>query len=143
MNPTLRPAALAALVAAGAFAGCRTSVNTVDPANPTGAPSPEAMSHMVTDSSLADAVVPVFYNKGKTESDFTIVQLQVQNRSRSVARVNYRVEWFDTNGIAITSPAPITKPLVIEAGATETIKAVALTPKAVDARIRFQESKNN
>ncbi len=143
MKTQLRFAALAALVAAGALAGCRTSVNTVDPANPVGQPNPEAMRHMVTDPSLSDSVVPVFYNKGQTEAGFAIVQLQVQNQSRSVARVNYRVEWFDTNGIAITSPAPMTRSLVIESGATETVKAVAPTPKAVDARIRFQESKND
>lgn len=143
MKNQFRIAALAALVAAGALAGCRSSVNTVDPANPKGTPSPEAMNHTITDSSLGDAVVPVFYNKGQTDAGDTIVQLQVQNQTRSVARVNYRVEWLDTNGISITSPAPITKPLAIEPGAIETIKAIAPNAKAVDARIRFQESKNN
>lgn len=142
MNTSLRIAALAALVAAGTLAGCRTSVNTVDPANPAGRPDPEAMKHAITDPSLSDEIVPVFYNKGKTGAGFTIVQLQVQNQTRSVARVNYRVEWFDTNGIIVSS-GTIAKPLVVEAGAIETIKEVAPTPTAVDARIRFQESPNN
>lgn len=142
MNKTHRLAAFAALAAAGTFAGCRSSVNTVDPANPKGTPSPEALSHTITDSSLSDAVVPVFYNKGKTPAGFTIVQLQVQNQTRSVARVNYRVEWFGTDGISLTN-SPISKALVIESGRTETITVTGPTENAVDARISFQESKNN
>ena len=142
MKPSLRLAAFAALVTAGALAGCRTSVNTVDPANPTGKPSPEAMAHAITDPSLSDAVVPVFYNKGKSPAGFTIVQLQVQNQTRDVARVHYRVEWFDTNGISLTS-SPQAIPLAIEAGATKTITVNAPTETAEDARLSFQESNNN
>lgn len=142
MNTKLRIAALAALVAAGALAGCRTSVNTVDPANPTGKPDPEAMKHAITDPSLSDAVVPVFYNKGKTPGGFTVVQLQVQNQTRDVARVNYKVEWFDTNGLLSGATAQVT-PLVIEAGQIKTIQATAPADNFVDARIAFQESKNN
>lgn len=142
MNTKLRIAALAALVAAGALAGCRTSVNTVDPANPAAKPDAEAMKHVMTDPSLSDAVVPVFYNKGKTPAGFTVVQIQVQNRTRDVARVNYKVEWFDTNGI-LSDAASQVSPLVIEAGAIKTVKATAPAENFVDARISFQESKNN
>ena len=142
MKNQFRIAALAALVAAGALAGCRSSVNTVDPANPKGTPSPEAMNHTITDSSLGDAVVPIFYSKGKTPAGFTIMQLRVQNQTRSVARVNYRVEWFETNGISVTN-TPISKPLAIEPGAVQTVAVTAPTENAVDATVSFQESKNN
>ena len=142
MNRSLRLAALAALVAAGALAGCRTSTNTVDPAAPKGTPSPEAMKHTITDPSLSDEIVPVFYNKGKNPAGFTMVQLQVQNQTRSVARVNYRVEWFDTNGMLSGAPTQL-MPLVIEAGRIKTIQATAPSPDYVDARISFLESTNN
>jgi uncharacterized protein YcfL len=100
------------------------------------------MAHTITDPSLSDSVVPVFYNKGRTGAGFTIVQLAVQNQTRTVTRVNYRVEWKDENGMLISS-GNISKPLVIEAGARVTIKEVAPTPNAVDASISFQESQNN
>lgn len=142
MKTQLRLAALAALVAAGALAGCRTSTNTVDPAAPKGTPSPEAMKHTITDPSLSDEIVPVFYNKGKTPAGFTVVQLQVQNQTRDVTRVNYKVEWFDTNGMLSGAASQVT-PLVIEAGAIKTIQATAPAENFVDARISFQESPNN
>lgn len=142
MNRSLRLAALAAIVAAGALAGCRTSTNTVDPAAPKGTPSPEAMKHTITDPSLSDEIVPVFYSKGKNPAGFTMVQLQVQNQTRSVTRVNYRVEWFDTNGMLSGAASQVT-PLVIEAGAIKTIQVTAPAENYVDARISFQESTNN
>jgi len=142
MKHRTRLAALAAVVVAGAFAGCRTSTNTVDPAAPVGTPSPEAMKHTITDPSLSDEIVPVFYSKGRNDAGFTVVQLQVQNQTRSVARVNYRVQWFDTNGLLVTT-TPVSTALAIEAGSVETIRVDAPTANAVDAKIRFIESVNN
>lgn len=143
MNRHIRSAALAALVASGVLAGCRTSTNTVDSATPRGTPSPEAMKHTVTDPSLSEEIVPVFYNRGKTAAGYVMVQLQVQNQTRTETRVSYRVEWFDTNGMIITTPEPVSKPLVIPAGKIESIQEIAPSGAAVDARITFLESKNN
>lgn len=132
-----------AAFAAVALAGCRTSVNSVDPANPAGKPNAEALAHTITDNSLNDACTPVFYNKGKTDAGFTLVQLQVQNKTRSVARMSYTVDWFDTNGMIVTSTAGKQwKPLALEAGKVETLLAVAPQPGAVDAKFHFIESNN-
>ena len=142
-TPIRLAAVLAVIAAAGAFAGCRNSTNTVDSATPRGTPSPEAMNHTITDPSLSDAVVPVFYNRGKTPGGIVVVQLQVQNQTRTDTRVNYVVEWKDANGMMITTPEPVWKPLVIPPGKIQTIQEVAPSSAAVDASISFRESKNN
>jgi len=143
MKTQLRLASLAVLAAAASLAGCRTAVNAVDPANPSGKPDPLAMSHTVTDNSLSDACVPVFYSKGKTPAGFLVVQLQVQNQTRSMARLNYNVEWFDTNGLLITASAGGQwKPLTLEAGKTETLRQTAPQADAADAKFHFMESKH-
>lgn len=142
MKNHLRLAAIAALAAAS-FAGCRTSVNSIDPANPEGKPTPVSLSNTTTDESLAGAIVPVFYNKGQTPAGFLAVQLQVQNQTRTMARVSYSVEWFDTNGMLITSAAGKQwRALTVEAGKVETIQAIAPQANAADAKFHFIESKN-
>lgn len=140
MKTHLSVAAFAAFSAA-LLSGCGSSgVNAVDPANPEGKPNAEALSHIVTDNAVANAVVPTFYNKGKTPTGFTLVQLQVQNRSGSAARLVYNVEWFDTQGMLCTSTAGKQwLPLSIPSGKIETIQVTAPTPNAVDAKFHFME----
>ncbi len=138
MKTHLSLAAFAAFSAA-LLAGCGSSgVNAATSATPEGKPNPEALSHVITDNDVADAVVPIFYNKGKTDTGFTMAQLQVQNRSGSAARLVYSVEWFDTKGMLCTSTAGKQwKPLSIPAGKEETLQVVSPVPNGVDAKFHF------
>lgn len=133
------------LLAAGTFSACsQTTANTVESATPRAQISPEQMRKVTTDSSLGRAVVPVMLSTGKADDGSTFkVQIQVQNQTRSTAYVNYRVDWFDAQGMALPGYNPPMKPLAIEGGEIKSIAAVAPTPKAVDFRFTFLERKGD
>lgn len=141
MKTHLSLAAFAAFTAA-LLSGCGSSgVNSATSATPEGKPNPEALAHVITDNAVADSVVPIFYNKAKSPTGFTMAQLQVQNRSGSAARLVYNVEWFDTNGMLCTSTAGKQwKPLSIPSGKIETLQEIAPVPNGVDAKFQFMEA---
>ena len=53
---------------------------------------------------------------------------------------NYRIEWFDMNGMAINTPTSVWIPRQIEGKESLTITAVAPTPTARDFRVKFMEN---
>ena len=133
------------LAATGIFSACaQTTANTVESAEPRAQISPEQMRKVTTDSSLGRAVVPVMLSTGKADDGLSFkVQLQVQNQSRKTAYVNYRVDWFDAQGMALPGYNPPMQPLAIEGGEIKSIATVAPTPKAVDYRFTFLERKGD
>ncbi|MCB1125400.1 MAG: hypothetical protein KDM81_02815, partial [Verrucomicrobiae bacterium] len=93
------------LLAVVAGAGCRsTQMNTVDPAQPANQREMISDKRVLKDQSLNKAVNIVGLNVGTGPEGFLKVQVEVENRTRSLKSFTYTVEWFDENGILIELP---------------------------------------
>lgn len=129
---------------AAAFSACRTTVNTVQSANPRARITPEQMKHIKTDSSLEDAATPVSLITGKAADGESLkVQLEVQNTTRTTAYLNYRVDWKDAQGLALSGYTATTHQLAIEGGEIKAIAVTAPSPRAVDFQFTFIERKGD
>lgn len=134
---------LAAVILAGLVGtGCQTTVNTVQPAQPSAEVRELVTKKIITDPSLNRRVrvVNVIASTGPT--GFLTVQVDVQNVSQAAQRYTYRVEWFDENGILITLPSAGAIPRIIEGGEVQSIVVTAPTQQAKDFRIKLQEPTN-
>src|ERR1039458_4702126 len=87
------------LLAGGALAlsGC-TTVNSVENADKQGQRQMVTDQRAITDASLDRKVSIVGVNQSMTPDGLLKVQVELQNRTRSLQRFNYRFEWFDANG---------------------------------------------
>ena len=137
MKPPLSTLLLLAFVAG---AGCKsTQVNTVEPAQPAAQREMISDQRVLKDQSLNKAVNIVGVNSAIGDGGFLKIQVEVENRSRSLKSFTYTVEWFDENGILIDLPTAHARPRSLEGGEIAAITATAPTPRARDFRIKFLE----
>lgn len=136
--PSLHPST----IVAGIFGACLltscTTVNTVERAEPVGQRQMVNDKRILTDASLSRGVRIVGVNE--TPGEFLKVQIELQNTTRSLKTFSYRFEWFDANGIQISTPTSTAIPRQIEGKENLFISAVAPTPTAKDFRVKLIES---
>ena len=140
MTQTIAGAALLASVLL--TAGCKTTVNTVESAQPTAKKEMVADKRVITDSSLASKVYVVGVNEAKTPGGLIQIQLEVVNQTSSRQRFTYHVQWFDAAGMQLSSTTAAILPCVIEGKETRYLSAVAPHPACKDFRVQFLESSN-
>lgn len=128
-----------ALLGAATISSC-ASVNTVERETPIGTRHVITDKRVITDESLGNKVSIVGVNDATTPGGFLQIQIEVLNESRSMQDFNYRIEWFDMNGMALNTPSSVWIPRQIEGKETLTITAVAPTPTAKDFRVKFLEN---
>lgn len=137
---TLSAAILAAFIAC---AGCSTNqngVNTVEPSNPAYASRTIPDKRVVRDSETARAVTVLRVVEGASDTGLARVGVEVQNRSSFMFRFNYRFDWFDAQGLPVSSPASTMVSQSLEAGQPFTLTSIAPTPAAKDFRLSIQKS---
>jgi uncharacterized protein YcfL len=130
---------VATAVLAFALAGC-ASVNTVEPANSAATPNYVNDKRVITSSSLNDIAYVKSVNQSIVSGNMLRVQANIQNMTAGVKNFSYQFQWFDNQGMAITSPAPIWHSVSIEGGQTIPVTETAPTPKAVDWRLSLLPS---
>ncbi len=133
-------ASLALLIAA---AGCSTNqnaINTVEPSNPAYVSRSIPDKRVVSDYATAHAVHVLKVVEGASDTGLARVGVEVQNRSLSVFRFNYRFDWFDAQGLPVSSPASTMISQTLEAGQPFTLTSIAPTPGAKDFRLSIQKS---
>lgn len=121
------------------FPSCST-VNTVERETPTGTRQPITDKRIITDSTLNRKVSIVGLNEGITNGGFLQIQIEVLNLRNSMQEFSYNIEWFDMNGMLISSPSIVWISKQIEGRETLTLTAVAPTTTAKDFRIKFIEN---
>jgi uncharacterized protein YcfL len=128
---------------AGVFliSGC-TTVNSVENAQPVAQKKMISDKRIITDSSLNRHVNIVGINTSEGDSGFMKIQVEVANQSSSPHSFTYRVEWFDENGMLISTPTTSAIPRSIEGKESIFITATAPTARAKDFRIKFLEPTN-
>lgn len=121
------------------FPSCST-VNTVERETPAGTRQMIADKRVITDSTLNKKVSIVGLNEGMTKGGFLQIQIEVLNLKNSMQEFSYNVEWFDMNGMLMSSPSIVWIPKQIEGRETLTITAVAPATTAKDFRIKLVEN---
>lgn len=125
-----------------AVSGCRTSVNTLEPAQPTAQRVMLPDKRVITDTSLNRAMRILGVNSITTPAGFLKIQIEVQNLTSSLKSCTYRIEWFDEHAMIINSATTTALPLALEGRETKSVTATAPTSTAKDFRIKFLEPVN-
>ena len=117
---------------------CASTVNTVERAAPVGQRQMVSDKRIITDAGLNRAVRIVGVNEAPGE--FIKVQVELLNTTSSLKSFNYRFEWFDANGVQLSSPTSTYITRQIEGKESIFISAVAPTPSAKDFRLKLIDS---
>lgn len=120
------------------LAGC-TSVNTYERAESQATPNYIADKRVITDGTLAGIVRVVSINQATVSGNLLKIQATVENLKSSTRSVGYKFEWIAQDGMAIDSPNETWKTLMLQGRETTTISTVAVSPRAVDFKLKFRE----
>ena len=122
--------------AAVVIAGC-SSVNTVEPAAPSGVKQMVADKRVITDDGLDDIAYVAGVNQARTPIGLLKIQVELVNRTEAMRNVNYCFEWFDKDGMLINTPSPIWLTTSIDAGEGKYLSAVAPSMQASDFKLKL------
>ena len=120
------------------FGGCQ-NVNTYENAESKATPTYVSDKRVITDNTLAGTVRVVSINQATVSGNLLKIQATIENLRSSQRTVNYKFEWFDQDGMAVNSPNETWKSLPLQGRETTTISTVAISPKAVDFKLKFRE----
>ena len=135
---SLRGPAAIALMALGLLAGC-SNVNTYERAESLATPNYVADKRVITDNTLAGTFRVVSINQATVSGNLLKVQATVENLKSKLRTLNYKFEWIDEDGMAVGSPNEGWKTIQLQGRETTTISTVAVSPRAVDFRLKFRE----
>lgn len=126
------------VLAAALFAGCGTPLNTTERAQPTATPAIVEDKRIVTDSKLDFRARIMGVSEGLTPGQSLKVQVELYNNSRHRRRVQYHFEWFDQNGMEVSSPATRGYiPVQLEGKESKFVSGVAPNPSCRDFRLKL------
>jgi uncharacterized protein YcfL len=123
-----------------AVCGCSNSMNSVENAQKSGQRQMVPDQRAVTDKGLASKVSIVGVNSAMTPGGFLKVQIELLNTARSLQRFSYHFEWFDANGMQLSTLTSAEIPDEIQGGEDKFISSVAPTPACRDFRVKFIEN---
>lgn len=86
-----------------ATTACRTAVNTVENADTEGVSNIIEDKRVITDSTLERRVNVTAINERKAPNGFKQIQIQLTNRRNTIQTIFYNVEWFDMDGMKVTT----------------------------------------
>jgi uncharacterized protein YcfL len=121
------------------LSGC-TTVNSVENADKEGQRNMVSDTRAVTDASLNRKVNIVGVNTSMTPGGLLKVQVELQNRTRSLQRFLYHFEWFDANGVQVNNVLSASVPDQIEGQENKFIFGIAPNPDCKDFRVKFIEA---
>jgi len=120
--------------------GCTTTVNTAERQQPIGERQMVADKRVITDESLNRRVNIVGINQDVV-GGLLRVQVEVQNKSDSPHSFRYHFEWFDANGMLVSSPASWIDRQILGRD-TLMLMGIAPTEGAKDFKIKLMTKPN-
>ena len=120
-----------------ALAGCRTSVNTTENYYKEGRMNIVEDSRIVTDPSMAGRVAVTLLNERTAENGFKQVQIRFTNFRNTRQQVSYQLEWFDLDGMRVSTATGGWRDLPIEAREDRFLDFVAPNDRAKDFIIKL------
>jgi uncharacterized protein YcfL len=125
--------------AALALTGCHTTVNTVENADKAGQRDMATDQRVITDGGLNKKVNIIGVNTAMTPGGLLKVQVEVQNRTKSLQKFLYKFEWFDANGMQVNNVLSANIPEQIEGKESKMLFSIAPNPNCRDFRVKFIE----
>lgn len=125
-----------AAILATLLCACDT-VNMVEPANPASQKQMVNDKRIITDSSLDDIAYIAGVNEARNDVGLLKVQVELVNRTTGYRNINYKFDWFDKNGMQVSSPTSTWISLPIEGGESRFVSAVAPNKNVVDFRLKL------
>jgi uncharacterized protein YcfL len=124
------------------LSGCRTSMNTVERAEPTAQSQLVADKRVLTDASLNRKARIRQVKEAMTPGGVLRVQVELENVTGSMQRFNYHFEWLDEAGMQVNTPATAAWiPVQVEGKESRFISAVAPTAGCKDFRLKLIEGR--
>lgn len=130
--------AAAALIFSTLGSGCKTGVNAIEPARPTASRDVILDNRIILDRALARHLEIEYLNQAFT-GDLRTIQTNVRNTTGRPIQFQYRYDWFDDEGMQISSPASTWIVRTLEPGEATALTGVAPTPRAADFRFQISE----
>ncbi len=121
------------------LAGCATNVNSYERADSMASPSYVPDRRVITDDSLARKFQVVSINQATVSGNLLKVQATIVNLKNNLRTLNYKFEWIDQDGMAVDSPNETWKAIMFQGRETKTVSTVAVSPRAVDFRLKLRE----
>jgi uncharacterized protein YcfL len=116
------------------------SMNTTEPAHPVGQKQMIADKRITTDPSLNRRVRIIGVNTAESPEGYLKVQVELQNTTRSLQNFNYRFEWYNLEGMEVSSSAQAFIPKQVEGGESIYVSAMAPTTTCKDFRLKLIEN---
>lgn len=121
------------------LSGCRAATGTVERARPIGIPQTVEDKRVMPDMSLRGKIAIIQVNEGVVSGDLAKAQVIVRNRKSSSITINYAWEWYDINGMLVSSQASAYKQLRLAGDEQKALSTIAPKPQAVDFVLKLQE----
>ena len=99
-----------------------------------------ADKRIITDASLGGLIRIVSVNESIVSGNLKKVQVTLENVKNNTRRVSYKFEWIDQDGMATNSVVQSWQSLSFVGGETQMVSAVAISPKAVDFKLKLVEA---
>jgi uncharacterized protein YcfL len=130
----------ASLVAFAAvlLSGCAVGTNTYERAAPQAAGAVVPVSKVIGDESLERVFRVTGVLQTKVSGNLLKVQATVENLESKLKTLNYKIEWVDDAGMSIDSANEGWKTIQLQGRESQTIQSVAVSPRAVDFRIKLR-----
>ena len=128
---------LAAAAACAFVCGCHTTAGTTAVLNHENGTSLITEGNARLRNQLA--VTGITYNK--TPFGLNRVNIQVASLIQRTQYLQYRISWFDADGMEIDGDGKSYRDLVLQGGDARTLTGVAPTPAAVTSRLRIREQR--
>ncbi|MEM1208853.1 MAG: YcfL family protein [Planctomycetota bacterium] len=120
---------------------CNTT-NTVEPADAKAVPTVLEDRRVITNNALNAKAYVTDLREADLPNGLRKVQAGLYNKTSSRQRINYKFEWFDTDGIVVNAATNPWQTISINGRETVYITAVSPTANAVDFQVKLLESRN-
>jgi len=127
-------------VASLLVAGCQTTVNTSERAEPAGQRDLVAEKRVITDASLSRKVNIAAVNQAVGAGGLLTIQVELVNTTRSLQSFSYKFEWFDDKGMMVGGPATVFVPKQVEGKESIFVSGTAPHERARDFRLKLIET---
>ncbi|MDD4816768.1 MAG: YcfL family protein [Victivallaceae bacterium] len=137
----------------GMAGGCQNTVNTVENADKSAAPTYVNDKRVVTDGALRNRLAVAKVAVGESPNGMMVVQVEVTNMrtgffseawssmtGENPYRINYRFRWFDEKGMAVSGISSVWQEKIIYPGESAYLESVAPSRDCRDFLLDLQEA---
>lgn len=137
LRTTLTLTTLSAALVAGGLIGCR-SVNTTTRAQPTYQADSIKTKNVITDGYARDYAKVLDVRQATVPGGIMKVQVEVRNDNLRPGNLDYQFEWFDENGMIVSTPSSAWQSFQIMKGETRSLTSIAPNERAKDFRLKIE-----